>query len=65
MLNRDLKEEVSERKSRTMENSNGLLLLSASAVNFLRRKILSNSVSLFSGSRDFKLLELVDLLSVP
>lgn len=43
----------------------GLLLLSASAVTFLRRKILSNSVSLFSVSRDFKLLELVDLLSVP
>lgn len=43
----------------------GLLLLSASAVSFLRRKILSNSVSLFSGPRDFKLLELVDLLSVP
>lgn len=41
------------------------LLLSASAVSFLRRKILSNSVSLFSGPRDFKLLELVDLLSVP
>lgn len=44
----------------------GLLLLSASAVTFLRRKTLSNSVSPLSvWSRDFKLLELVDLLSVP